>query len=78
MAATVYCQPIQMRTERVLGFDMAQANRWRWRPEYEGLDLGHIRQVKSFCPTTTAQSAVAVFLACSACCSRLPLLQSIH
>ena len=44
MAATVYCQPIQMRTDRVLGFDMAAANQWRWRPDYEGLDLGHMRQ----------------------------------
>ncbi|KAK9917705.1 hypothetical protein WJX75_007354 [Coccomyxa subellipsoidea] len=53
MAATVYCQPIQMRTQRVLGFDMAQANRWRWRPEYEGLDLGHIRsQWKALGPVT--------------------------
>lgn len=43
MAATIYCQPIQMRTGRVLGFDMAQANQWRWRPDYEGLDLGHMR-----------------------------------
>lgn len=48
MAATVYCQPIQMRTEWVLGFDMAQANQWRWRPDYEGLDLGDIRQAR-FC-----------------------------
>lgn len=43
MAATVYCQAIQMRVEDVLGFDMRQANCWQWRPDYEGLELGRMR-----------------------------------
>lgn len=45
MAATVYCQPIEMRVGDVLGFDMQQANRWQWRPDYEGLELGRMRCV---------------------------------
>ena len=45
MAATVYCQPIEMRVGKVLGFDMQQANRWQWRPDYEGLELGQMRCV---------------------------------
>jgi hypothetical protein len=39
----VHCQLIQMRTEDVMGFDMRQANRWRWRPDYEGINLNHMR-----------------------------------
>ncbi|KAL4447971.1 hypothetical protein ABPG75_005190 [Micractinium tetrahymenae] len=42
-AARVFCQPIQLRTSRVLGWDCSQANRWRWRPDYEGLELGKCR-----------------------------------
>ena len=38
-AATVYCQPIQMRCSNALGFNVEQTNQWRWRPDYEGLDL---------------------------------------
>ncbi len=64
MAATVYCQPIQMRTERVLGFDMAQANQWRWRNEYEGLDLAHIRQEMCSLPN---KIAAAGHMHCQAC-----------
>lgn len=56
MAATVFCQPIQMRTERVLGFDMAQANCWRWRPDYEGLDLGLMKCVQA-APRQVADSS---------------------
>ena len=38
-AATVYCQPIQLRCSNALGFSVEQANRWRWRPDYEGVEL---------------------------------------
>ena len=38
-AATVYCQPIQLRCSNALGFNVVQTNQWRWRPDYEGLDL---------------------------------------
>jgi len=38
-AASVYAQPIQIRTEEVSGFDCSQANRWRWRNDYEGINL---------------------------------------
>lgn len=37
--ATVYAQPIQMRTGSRLGLDFGMLNRWRWRPDYEGVDL---------------------------------------
>ena len=43
LSARVYCQPIQMRVGQVLGFDCSQANRWRWRPDYEGVELGRCR-----------------------------------
>ncbi|CAL8464828.1 g4363 [Coccomyxa elongata] len=42
MAAMVYCQPIQMRTGRVLGFDMAQANQSQWKA------LGPVTEVFAF------------------------------
>lgn len=45
-AARVFCQPIQLRTSQVLGWDCSQANRWRWRPDYEGLELGKCRCVR--------------------------------
>ncbi|KAK9863942.1 hypothetical protein WJX84_003683 [Apatococcus fuscideae] len=38
-AASVFCQPIQMRTGNVRGLDFEQANMWRWRADYEGIDL---------------------------------------
>ena len=38
-AATVFCQPIQMRTGLVRGLNFEQANMWRWRADYEGIDL---------------------------------------
>ena len=38
-AATVYAQPIQLRIEEVIGFDCSQANRWRWRSDYGGINL---------------------------------------
>ncbi|KAK9863045.1 hypothetical protein WJX84_000363 [Apatococcus fuscideae] len=38
-AATIFCQPIQMRTGKVRGLDFEQANVWRWRADYEGVDL---------------------------------------
>lgn len=43
LSARVWCQPIQLRVGRVAGFDCSQANRWRWRPDYEGLELGRCR-----------------------------------
>lgn len=42
-SATVYCQPIEMRLDSFNGFDLQQANRWRWRPDYEGLELAKCR-----------------------------------
>ena len=35
----MYCQPIQIRCSNALGFSVQQANRWRWRPDYEGVEL---------------------------------------
>jgi len=43
-AATVYAQPIQLRTHEVSGFDFSQANRWRWRDDYEGINLELCRE----------------------------------
>ena len=43
-AATVYFQLVEMRTGDVRGFDMSQLNRFRWRPDYEGIDLAAQRQ----------------------------------
>ena len=48
-AARVWCQPIQLRVGAVLGFDCGQANRWRWRPDYEGVELGRCRCVARGC-----------------------------
>ena len=45
MGATVYAQPIQMRVDDVRGFDFAHANRYRWRSEYEGVELGECREL---------------------------------
>lgn len=39
-SAEVYAQPIQLRIESIKGLDVQQANRWRWRSDYEGIDLG--------------------------------------
>ena len=42
--AEVFAQPIQMRVDTVLGdVDVRQTNRWRWRADYEGVELGKIR-----------------------------------
>ena len=51
----LYCQPIQMRLGAVAGFDMAQCNRWQWRPDYEGLELGTMRcgMLPAHCIETT-------------------------
>jgi hypothetical protein len=43
-AATVYAQPIQLRVEEVSEFDCSQANRWRWRSDYEGINLELCRE----------------------------------
>ena len=42
-SATVYAQPIQFRFTTLQGFDVTQANQWRWRPEYEGIELNRRR-----------------------------------
>ena len=43
-AATVWAQPLQLRRHtRALGFDTSPANRWHWRPDYEGIELGRCR-----------------------------------
>lgn len=39
-SAEVYAQPIQLRVNTVKGLDVQQSNRWRWRPDYEGIELG--------------------------------------
>ena len=41
--ATVYAQPLEMRLTSAVGIDVSQANRWRWRPDYEGVELVHCR-----------------------------------
>ena len=41
-AARVWAQPIQLRVGRVRGLDFTPANRWRWRPDYEGLELAQL------------------------------------
>ena len=50
-SAVVYAQVIEMRHAEVacgpdprFRFDLAAANRWRWRPEYEGVDLDKRRR----------------------------------
>ena len=75
MAATVYCQPIQMRTERVLGFDMAAANQWRWRPDYEGLDLNHMRQASFHAHHTPAFYQKGLYI-CTFGCDLLSILKA--
>ena len=44
MGATVYAQPICMRTTTINcgdeSFDVSCTNRYRWRPDYEGIELG--------------------------------------
>ena len=42
-AARVYCQLIQRRHASVCGVDMRGANRYHWRPDYEGVDLQDCR-----------------------------------
>lgn len=40
------CLPgAQMRVAEVAGWDMQQANRYRWRPDYEGIELAQCRWV---------------------------------
>ncbi|KAG7675099.1 hypothetical protein Ndes2526A_g07853 [Nannochloris sp. 'desiccata'] len=41
--ATVYAQPIEMRVATAAGFDILQANRWRWRSDYEGIELARCK-----------------------------------
>jgi len=41
--ATVYAQPIEMRVATAAGFDISQANRWRWRSDYEGIELARCK-----------------------------------
>jgi predicted RNA methylase len=41
--ATVYAQPIEMRVTSAAGFDVSQANRWRWRSDYEGIELARCK-----------------------------------
>ena len=42
----MFCQPLQMRLDLVAGLNMDSANRWQWRPDYEGLDLSECRRVR--------------------------------
>ena len=34
---------LQMRVGEVAGWDMQQANRYWWRPDYEGIELAQCR-----------------------------------
>ena len=43
-SARVLVQPLQMRLETAAGFDVRPANRWRWRPDYEGVQLERCRE----------------------------------
>lgn len=43
-SATLYCQPLQLRrAATATGLDVSAANRWHWRPDYEGIELGLCR-----------------------------------
>ncbi|KDD75511.1 hypothetical protein H632_c645p0, partial [Helicosporidium sp. ATCC 50920] len=43
-AARVYAQPLQLRLGAVAGgLQAGAANCWRWRPDYEGVELGRCR-----------------------------------
>eukprot|EP00951_Prasinocladus_malaysianus_P032341 scaffold314486_cov36-Prasinocladus_malaysianus.AAC.1 len=44
-SARVFCQGIEMRTQTTAGFDVSQLNRYRWRPDYEGIELAGCRQL---------------------------------
>ena len=49
--AEVFAQPIQMRVDTVLGdIDVQQTNRWRWRADYEGLELGKKKNKHAWTP----------------------------
>ncbi len=43
-AARVFCQPIQFRLESVCGVGVQNLNSYHWRPDYEGLELGRIKE----------------------------------
>ena len=45
--ATVWCQPLQMCLGLEHGFNMDTANRWQWRPDYEGVDLPLCRRASA-------------------------------
>lgn len=38
-----------MRVGEVGGWDLQQANRYRWRPDYEGVELAHCRHAVLRC-----------------------------
>ncbi len=48
-AATLFCQPLQLRRAGMLpaeggaAIDVSAANGWHWRPDYEGIELGLCR-----------------------------------
>ena len=49
--AEVFAQPIQMRVNTVLGdIDVQQTNRWRWRADYEGVELGRKKNMHAWMP----------------------------
>ena len=49
--AEVFAQPIQMRVNTVLGdIDVQQTNRWRWRADYEGVELGRKKNMHVWTP----------------------------
>ena len=43
-SARVFCQPIQFRLDSACGVDVRPLNRYSWRPDYEGVELGRIRE----------------------------------
>ena len=66
MAAEVWCQPIQMTFGDVNGIDMSACNAWRWRPDYEEIDLLFCRYSKWLHTLSTGSLALSshYFSAC--------------
>jgi predicted RNA methylase len=49
--AEVFAQPMQMRVNTVLGdIDVQPTNRWRWRADYEGVELGKKNNMHAWMP----------------------------
>ena len=71
-AATIFCQPLQLRRTGAVvtagaagAIDASAANRWHWRPDYEGIELGLCRY-----DAATKELEVRVGPTQWQCCSR--------